>query len=420
MKISVINRFTNNYSHCKSNDSYKKQNKISFGQTAPIKSKYDVLLEKRKAVSESIKKLESEIQYVSNYNESKAKRNVQYRIEEEMRKRNVGKFGGFIFGESKDIEDKCWNEFYAERDTIRYLRPKLRDMQDTKKFLEEYLATIDRQISSYEKECPQQQSQNNTIYVSTPIVTTVQKTNSPHHETPTLDEYTKLCEEFEELRKLDISDPTRKAAAQKLNALEKQMIEQNISFVPKAPESFASDKERWDYLYYRLMGVPVKNEATAIDMLDQFGKLGGKMYDPNTGKNSLMDIGIAALSYLDNDKIDTDSANRILQKYIDSVFKFATNEIPTGGYSPDAAELLPRYHNFTQLMTKDTVIKFINAFKNIAVDKKQYKDIKYFLKDGSWQIFYPKLKAQDLPDIQKALDEFAAAVENLPDDIMKV
>ena len=71
-------------------------------------------------------------------------------------------------------------------------------------------------------------------------------------------------------------------------------------------------------------------------------------------------------------------------------------------------------------MTKDTVIKFINAFKNIAVDKKQYKDIKYFLKDGSWQIFYPKLKAQDLPDIQKALDEFAAAVENLPDDIMKV
>ena len=237
---------------------------------------------------------------------------------------------------------------------------------------------------------------------------------------PTLSEYTKLCEEFEELRKLDISDPTRKAAAQKLNALEKQMIEQNISFVPKAPESFASDKERWDYLYYRLMGVPVKNEATAIDMLDQFGKLGGKMYDPNTGKDSLMDIGIAALSYLDNDKIDADSANRILQKYIDSVFKFATNEIPTGGYSPDAAELLPRYHNFTQLMTKDTVIKFINAFKNIAVDKKQYKDIKYFLKDGSWQIFYPKLKVEDLPDIQKALDEFAAAVENLPDDIMKV
>ena len=40
---------------------------------------------------------------------------------------------------------------------------------------------------------------------------------------------------------------------------------------PKAPESFASDKERWDYLYYRLMGVPVKNEATAIDMDENAG-----------------------------------------------------------------------------------------------------------------------------------------------------
>ena len=32
----------------------------------------------------------------------------------------------------------------------------------------------------------------------------------------------------------------------------------------------------------------------------------------------------------------------------------------------------------------------------------------------------PNLKETDLPEIQKALDEFTKAVENLPDDIIKV
>ena len=240
-----------------------------------------------------------------------------------------------------------------------------------------------------------------------------------HPNIPTLEEYTKLKEEFEELRKLDISDPKRKAAAQKLNALEKQMIEQNVSFAPKPPESFASDKERWDY-FFKGINCDVKNEATAMDILDQFGKLGGKMYDKNTGWDSLTDISRASLIYATEGTKDVASSNRILQKYIDSVFKFATKEIPPRGYSPDAHYLMPSYDNARDVMTKDTVIKFIDAFKNIAVDKQQYHDIKYFLKEDSWQLFYPQLKAEDLPDIQKALDEFGAAVKDLPDDLWEL
>lgn len=237
---------------------------------------------------------------------------------------------------------------------------------------------------------------------------------------PTLEEYTRLRKEFnEKLRKLDISDPTRKAAAKKLKEMERQMIEQNISFVSKAPESFASEKERWDY-FYKGIDANVRNEASAMDILDQFSRLGGRMYDKNTGRRSIADIGTAVLIYANEKATSIESSNRILQKYVDSVFKFATNEIPPRGYSPDAAELLPAYNNSIKVMTKDTVIKFINAFKNIAVDKQQYIDIKYFLQDGIWQSFYPQLKPQDLPDIQKALDEFAKAVENLPYDIMKI
>jgi len=194
---------------------------------------------------------------------------------------------------------------------------------------------------------------------------------------------------------------------------------QNVSFIPKAPESFANDKERWDYLYV-LHNIPMKNEATIMDYLSQFEKFGGKMYDKSTTRDSITDVGTVVECFVDDHKSETGMLNRIIKKYIDIISKFATNELPGGGYSPDAAELLPYYNHCTDVMTKDTVIKFINAFKNIAVDKQEYRDISYFLKDGTWQYFYRQLKAEDLPDIQKALDEFAVAVRNLPDDIMKI
>ena len=231
---------------------------------------------------------------------------------------------------------------------------------------------------------------------------------------PTLDEYTKLCKEFEELKKQrDINDPIRKAAAKRLNEMEKQMIEHNISFLPKAPESFSSEQERWNY-FYKFINMPVDNEATAMDILDHFSRLGGRMYDKNKGIRSITDIPIPVLMFANEQAKSIESSNRILQKYVDSVFKFATNDIPPLGYSPDAAALLPAYNDSRHVMTKDTVIKFIDAFKRIAVDKQQYKDIHYFLQDGTWQMFYPQLKQDDMPDIYKALDSFAKVVESLP------
>ena len=233
---------------------------------------------------------------------------------------------------------------------------------------------------------------------------------------PTLEEYTALDKKWE---LMSDDDPEKDILGRKIVALRKQMIEQNVSFAPKPPESFASDKERWNYLY-RLMDMDVRNEATAMDILEQFGKFGGRMYNKNRGIYSLTEIDTAILIYATEGTKDIASSNRIIQKYIDSVFKFATNEIPPKGYSPDAGDLMPSYNEVRHVMTKDTVINFINAFKNIAVDKEQYRHIKYFLREDNWQLFYPQLKAEDLPDIQKALDEFGAVVKNLPDDVMAV
>ena len=416
MRINSISNNLKSSMLYRKNTVYKNNTQIIFRQNNSSKSEYEILSAKRKSVLESISQLEEELRRIKNFSTNQAEIDTQNKIEKEKKSKNTNRLCAFLTGESKEIEDKYWNEFYAERDVIDYLRSNREKILTIKKQLEEYLVLIDIQLSLY-KEKSNEQSLQDTTFVPSIAVINTQKNQSP---LPTLEEYTRLRKEFnEKLRKLDISDPTRKAAAKKLKEMERQMIEQNISFVSKAPESFASEKERWDY-FYKGIDANVRNEASAMDILDQFSRLGGKMYDKNTGRDSLTDIPVSVLIYANEKATSIESSNRILQKYVDSVFKFATNEIPKYGYHPDAAELLPMYNRSIKVMTKDTVIKFINAFKNIAVDKQQYIDIKYFLQDGIWQSFYPQLKPQDLPDIQKALDEFAKAVENLPYDIMKI
>ena len=416
MRISLINNNLRSPISYKKNTNYKNNVQITFKQNNPLKPEYKILIAKRKSVLESIKLLEYELERAKNYNAKQAEIDTLDKIEKEKKSKNFNLLGALLTGELKNIESKHWIEYYTERNVVDYLRCNGQKILTIKKQLEEYLTLIDEQLSLYEKK-PNGEFEQTTTFVPLAVIPNIQKTQSP---SPTLEEYKRLRKEFnEKLRKLDISDPTRKAAAKKLKEMERQMIEQNISFVSKAPENFASEKERWDY-FYKGIDANVRNEASAMDILDQFSRLGGRMYDKNTGRRSIADIGTAVLIYANEKATSIESSNRILQKYVDSVFKFATNEIPPRGYSPDAAELLPAYNNSIKVMTKDTVIKFINAFKNIAVDKQQYIDIKYFLQDGIWQSFYPQLKPQDLPDIQKALDEFAKAVENLPYDIMKI
>ena len=237
----------------------------------------------------------------------------------------------------------------------------------------------------------------------------------------TLQEYTELCEEFEELRKLDVSNPTRKAAAQKLNALEKQMIKQNISFVPKAPESFASDKIRWQFIKSALWETQ-RNEASTMDALDVFEKYGEKIYQAEPLIDTLGDLGASVSAFLDRNKGNQESLNRVLRKYVDVYSKFATTEIRKG-YSPDSRHLRVMFDSYCYWVDKKTTIKFIDALKNLAVDKNDCKKMGYFFKSlipGDTPSAACWLTKQDLPDIQKALEEFTKAVENLPDDIMKV
>ena len=462
MKVGLINNVSIKTIYSKKNYTMQK-NKISFGQSTPQKSEFDILIKKRQSLQKSIEKLENDILRATNYNEQKAKNEVQVKIQTEVQAKGISKFGGFLSGEIKDIEDKYWEAFYTEKDIVQYLRTKLKDMQEIKEQLNEYLKIINEKLSQYQnsnlggniaKELPNMPA--NGVRVT--VIHTEAKHLLETFDSATIEEIPQIVskaakgtKEHQQLllsayneksafhKTLPEGSPERLALGKKLATLRKQMTEQNISFIQKAPESFASEQEKWDYLY-TLYNAPKYNEATIMDYLDQFEKFGGRMYDKNTGKDSLPDVGTVVDCFIDDfldsnavlDKIThkekyanreaddiTKMLNRVVNKYIDIISKFATTELPEKGYSPDSAKLLPFYNHYRSTMTKDTVIKFINAFKNIAVDKQEYKEIRFFLKEGTWDAFYPELKAEDMPDIQKALDEFAKVVENLPEKITR-
>ena len=159
-----------------------------------------------------------------------------------------------------------------------------------------------------------------------------------------------------------------------------------------------------------------------MDALDVFEKYGEKIYQAEPYIDTLGDLGACVSTFLDKNKGNQESLNRVLRKYIDAYSKFATTEVKKG-YSPDSRHLRAMFDSYCYWVDKETSLKFIDTLKNLAVDKNDCKKMGYFFKsltpsDTPSAICW--LTKQDLPDIQKALDEFAAAVENLPDDIMKV
>ena len=159
-----------------------------------------------------------------------------------------------------------------------------------------------------------------------------------------------------------------------------------------------------------------------MDALDVFEKYGEKIYQAEPYIDTLGDLGACVSTFLDKNKGNQESLNRVLRKYIDAYSKFATTEVKKG-YSPDSRHLRAMFDSYCYWVDKETSLKFIDTLKNLAVDKNDCKKMGYFFKSltpGDTPSAICWLTKQDLPDIQKALDEFAAAVENLPDDIMKV
>ena len=217
----------------------------------------------------------------------------------------------------------------------------------------------------------------------------------------------------------------RLALGTRLANLRKQMEQQNISFVPKAPEEFTSNEEKRKYVNNAINKI-TKNEASAMEALDVFEKYGEKRFiDDKTSITSLEALETNVSCFIDNilskgiskniyhTKESIELTNTLLQRFIQVHSKYATNQVDSRSY-PDVRTIWHMFSKYKSVANKDTILMMINAMKDLAVDKDEYTNLKYVLKHFD-PMLYEAVNENNLQDIEKAIDEFGKAVENLPD-----
>lgn len=255
------------------------------------------------------------------------------------------------------------------------------------------------------------------------------KSGKKYNSTEVIKETYKRLDKMAQDAGLDNYAPSTLKLGQKLVVLGKQMEEQNISFVPKAPVSFETEEKKWKYINDALWAVP-KNEASAMEALEVFEKYGEKRFvDETTSVTSLDDLRTSISGYIDeilskgilknifHNETSLELTNVLLQRYIQVYSKFATNQIDSRAY-PDVKSIWRMFDSYKHIANKDTILMMINAMKDFAVDKEEYTRLKYFVKHFSPEL-YESINYNDLQDIEKAIAELGNKVENLPDSYLQ-
>ena len=246
-----------------------------------------------------------------------------------------------------------------------------------------------------------------------------------YSSTDIIKERIKTWEQMEKDAGFENYAPETLRLGRKLYVLEKQMKEQNISFVPKAPEQFASDDEKWKYIH-KVLNRAQENEASTMEALAVFEKYGEKRFVSNkTNETSLEVLETNISNYIDeilskgifeniyHTKESIELTNALLQRFVQVHSKYATNQVDSRSY-PDVGNIWHMFSRYKYVENKETMLMMINAMKDLAVDKNEYTRLKYFLKHFDPKL-YEAINENDLQDIEKNIAELGKVVENLPD-----
>jgi len=200
--------------------------------------------------------------------------------------------------------------------------------------------------------------------------------------------------------------PHKAQIGRKINELERQLKENNVSFVPKAPASFASESEKIKYIQMALLEADV-NEASAMDALAVFEKYGSRYtYGPNA-KNINTGISDLALAIEKiSDKLEPEVADRAISKYLDLFNKYARSD---GEYT-DTRHLRLLIERHQSKMSEETVLKMIDTLKKFSFEKAQSWSVRrYILEDA-----YTKRTPEELSRIEARLRELEEIVKDMP------
>lgn len=221
---------------------------------------------------------------------------------------------------------------------------------------------------------------------------------------PNISEYRQMQEKWSHLPK---EDPRRKELGKELYQIEKRMIENNVSFIEKPVfknvniNSVEFEKEKIHYVKnsLRLMS---KNEATAIDALDVFEKYGSR-YDDGLF-DGMTDLAVAVSSTVE--KLPKDIADKVLSRFIDLFGKIARKD---KDYT-DPRLLGQMIEKYSDKMSTDTVIKYIESMKKWSFEKDQADSVRRFVLRDEFTRRTPK----ELSRIEEHLKKLEEIVKDLP------
>ncbi len=228
-----------------------------------------------------------------------------------------------------------------------------------------------------------------------------------HTLLPTADEYTKIENEWFEAVNTNSKDSQIQELGHKMSAMKKAMIEGNISFIPKAPETFASEADKIEYIQMALRKANI-NEASAMDAMAVFEKYGSR-YEYGTYKalntnNGVSDLALAVEQVADD--LDAKTADKVMNKYIDLFNKYARID---GDYT-DARRLTRLIERNHDKMSEETVIKFIESLKQFSFERAQTWSIRKYIVENE----FTKRSPEELKRIDVKLKELEEIVKDMP------
>ena len=425
------------------------------------------LLNQREITVAVLNNAQAELDRANNYNVQNAFNKMMEAIQLEKSDKGVDKFYKDILGnETREIEKKHHDNFKYEKEDVRYIKKNKDFFANVVKQSQQFLKYIDKQIeqltgSSVDvllKVLGKEQENkvhdtNRPTYVNpdTPHTPAVADNTSGGKKPPadlsditkpsninsvkkllTEDDFHRIKKEdipqmvkdiskgteeekqalLELYTKLDIqhqklpnNDPIRKPMADKLNVLEKTMIDSNISFVPKAPEVFNSEAEKIEYLQITHV-YSILNEASAMDSLKAFEKYGGRYeYGIENCANGILDLTVNVSRIAD--RLSPETTDKVFSKYIDLFNKYADITPPKNNDTRYLGSLIEHYHD---KMSEDTIYKFIDSIKKFAFERSQTWSVRKYILENE----FTKRSPEELARINEKVCDLEKSVEKLP------
>ncbi len=233
----------------------------------------------------------------------------------------------------------------------------------------------------------------------------VEKTPSVVKQQETTD-YEALLKEFYEKGRQQKDPSTLKTEEEKriwmeedeeLRKMYNKLRENNISFVIKEefnPDPNIDRDKKKNYFYSWKVGHANANEASKLDFLEMYEKYGERYYDPPRQLNSaIAHLAIAT---------DEPTSDKILNKYIHIIDRIAIKD-PDG--LNDAVWVAGAFERNAEIMSEDTLLKFIDVLKRISYQQQEFCTAKYAIGNTVHK---------DSPRVKAALEDFEKSVQDLP------